>query len=198
MGRSKALLAPAGRSFLGRVTDALREGGCDPVMVVVRDGASPEAAEAQALGLQRVVNPDPSDGPVSSLRAGLAALPTAVAGCVWWPVDYPLVRSDTVAVLVASFAKAPDCIVIPAHGGRHGHPVVFPRQLFPRLAEPGLAEGARTVVREHPRRVTVAVDDPGILTDVDTPQDYRAVFGEDPAVRSSSATSAPAHELGDR
>jgi molybdenum cofactor cytidylyltransferase len=184
MGRSKALLAPAGRSFLSRVTDALLKGGCDPVMVVVRDEAGGEATEARALGLQRVVNPDPSEGPITSLRAGLAALPADVTGCAWCPVDFPLVRSDTVAALLLSFAGAPDCIVVPSHGGRRGHPVVFPRPLFPRLAEPGLAEGARTVVREHPHRVTVAVDDPGILTDVDTPEDYRAAFGGDPVERS--------------
>jgi molybdenum cofactor cytidylyltransferase len=198
MGRSKALLAPGGRTFLGRLTHALVQGGCDPVLVVVRDGASPEADAAHALGLQPVINPDPSEGPVSSLRAGLAALPTDVGACVWCPVDYPLVRADTVAALLASSAEAPDCVVIPAHAGRRGHPVVFPRELFARLAEPGLADGARTVVREHPRRVTVAVDDPGILTDIDTPEDYREVFGEAPAALSVPTTGAPVDEPGDR
>lgn len=198
MGRSKALLAPAGRSFLRRVTEALVEGGCDRVMVVVRDESSAEADEARALGLQTVVNPDPSEGPVTSLRAGIAALPPDLSGCAWFPVDHPLVRADTVAALLASFAGAPDCVVVPSHGGRRGHPVVLPRSLFQRLAEPGLAEGARTVVRAHPRRVTVAVNDPGVLIDVDTPEDYREVFGANHAERSSRAPGALGNQLDDR
>lgn len=185
MGSSKALLAPGGRSFLRRVAHALSAGGCDPVLVVVRDESGPEAAEASQLGLGCVLNPDPSDGPISSLRAGVRALSADVDGCAWCPVDYPLIRSETVAALVACFRGAPGSVVRPAHHGRHGHPVVFPREVFERLCDPGLAEGARTVVREHTRKVTVAVEDPGILVDVDTPEEYHRLFPD--------AAPRPAH-----
>jgi len=177
MGLPKALLAPAGRSFLARVVAALREGGCDPVLVVVRDPLGSETDEARKLGATVVTNPDPTPGPISSLRAGLAAVPPTADGCAWCPVDYPLVRGDTVGALVAAFASAPGSIVVPRYGAGRGHPVIFPRRLFVELHEPGLTEGARTVVRRHEDAILpVETDDPGVLTDIDTPEDLRKWF----------------------
>jgi CTP:molybdopterin cytidylyltransferase MocA len=48
---------------------------------------------------------------------------------------------------------------------------------------PGLDLGAglRQLLERHPREVAeVAVDDPGCLRDVDTPEDYRALTGRSP------------------
>ena len=177
MGRPKALLSPEGRSFLSRVVHALREGGCDPVLAVVRDPGGREADEARRLGAVVVTNPDPGPGPISSLRAGLAAVPPAADGCAWCPVDYPLVRGETVGALVAAFSSAPESIVVPVRGAERGHPVIFPRSLFVYLDEPGLPEGARTVVRRNEDAVVrVETDDPGVLTDIDTPEELRRWF----------------------
>ena len=58
---------------------AFWDGGCDLVLVVVRELESPEARLADTLGLTLVLNPDPQDGPITSLRAALAELPVDVA-----------------------------------------------------------------------------------------------------------------------
>ena len=64
--------------------------------------------------------------------------------------------------------------MIPACGGRRGHPVIFGRGVFADLLEAPLDQGARAVVRGRPELVvTVEVDDPGILKDIDTPAQYR-------------------------
>jgi len=179
MGRPKALLAPEGRSFLARVVAALRDGGCDPLLVVVRDPRGKEADEARRLEATVVVNADPGPGPISSLRAGLGALPPAADGCAWCPVDYPLVRGETVGALVSAFAMEPERIVVPRWGEERGHPVIFPRRMFEEFDEPELPEGARTVVRRHEDAVLpVETDDPAVLTDIDSPEDLLRWFPE--------------------
>ena len=174
MGSSKALLHVAGMSFLSRIVQTLQGGGGDPVLVVVRDLQGPEAREARSLGAAAILNPEPSPGPISSLQAGLRALPKQAPGTLFTPVDHPLFRASTVESLVAAFREHLPPRAAPSHGGRPGHPVIFNRTLFPELLQEGLPEGARTVVRRYlDQRLLVPVDDPGILTDIDTPEDYR-------------------------
>jgi molybdenum cofactor cytidylyltransferase len=177
MGRSKALLDAGGRSFVSAVVGSLVAGGCGPVVVVVGEGMTDEKRRAMAAGAQVLVNPDPGDGPISSLRLALAALPLGIAGVALLPVDHPLVSPETVQTLVSTFLDGDAPVVLPVHEGKRGHPVVFRSTLFPELADPALEGGARTVVHAHlDAAALVNVDDTGVLADIDTPEAYRAAF----------------------
>lgn len=177
MGSAKALLDAGGRSFLARILSSLREGGAAPLLVVVRALEGPVAEEAERYGGRAVLNEDPSAGPVSSLQAGIRALPTGVPAVLFSPVDHPLFSPLTVRALVQAFRESRAPLVVPSFEGWRGHPVLFSRALFPELLEENLPEGARTVVRRYlETRLQLPVDDPGILTDIDTPEDYRRHF----------------------
>jgi molybdenum cofactor cytidylyltransferase len=52
--------------------------------------------------------------------------------------------------------------------------VVFGRAVFDALRRADPATGAKAVVRAHPV-LDVEVDDPGVLLDIDTPEDYQAL-----------------------
>ena len=85
--------------------------------------------------------------------------------------DMPFVKSDTLRQLSGGLARADDtAIVQPVFEDRPGHPVGFKPGYFPRLGLLEGDEGARIVLDEAGDRVIrVAVDDPGILLDVDRP-----------------------------
>ena len=176
MGRSKALLdAGGGRTFLERVVTTLARGGCTPVFVVLREPDAPEGALARRVGARVVANHDPEDGPVTSVRAALRALPAGIEGIAVLPVDHPLVEPATVEELLAAFDDdSTTAALIPTHGGRRGHPVLLRFTLFPEVLASDLAEGLRTVLRRDPTRVReLPVDDPGVLADLDTPEAVR-------------------------
>jgi molybdenum cofactor cytidylyltransferase len=180
MGEPKALLDAGGQTFLARILDSLRSGGADPLVVVVRELSDPIAKEALAHGGTVVLNPDPSTGPVSSLQAGIRALAEEAPGLLFAPVDHPLFAPATVRILLDGFAKTRAPLIVPAFEGWRGHPVFFGRDLFPELLEENLPEGARTVVRRYlEKRVQLEVQDPGILTDIDTPEEYRKHFSRE-------------------
>ena len=177
MGSAKALLDAGGQSFLVRVVSALAAGGCSPVVVVAREAAGAVAAEAEAAGATVAVNPDPEEGPISSIRLALAGWGGGMDGCAICPVDHPLVTGATVRSLAACLVEESADIVIPTYGGRRGHPAIFHRRVFPELLDPDLPEGARTVVRRRPSRVReCAVEDAGVVADIDTPAEYRRHF----------------------
>jgi N-ethylmaleimide reductase len=87
--------------------------------------------------------------------------------------DYPLVSAPTVAALIAQHGSTPDSILLPSHQGLRGHPLLFPRTILDELdADLTL----RDLVRRDPQRVLCCnVDDPGVLIDMDTPEDYHRI-----------------------
>jgi molybdenum cofactor cytidylyltransferase len=184
MGRAKALLpcGPDGESFVATLAAALARGGVPEIVVIGRPGDHALQAEVARVRtaipcVQYIENPDADAGQLSSLLAGLEAIDrTGVRGFLMIPVDVPLVSSRTVAALLAAFDETSGPIVRPVHRGRHGHPVIFARALFDELRRADPSIGARAVVRGH-AAAGVDVDDPGVLMDVDTPEDYERMFG---------------------
>jgi len=178
MGRPKALLPLGGETFLQRTVRTLRSGGCDPVLVVVARGEKQLAQEAERAGARVLFNPDPGEGPITSLRVALEELGDSVPGLAYLPVDHPMVRAETVATLLAAARDAAAALTVPMHDGKRGHPCVFGAALFAELTDPSLQGGARTVVHRHlDRALLVEVHDAGVLTDIDTPEAYAAVLG---------------------
>jgi molybdenum cofactor cytidylyltransferase len=179
MGRTKAFLQLGGRSFLERAVGALRDGGCDPVVVVAGPhgdaGADEVALTAVRLGAVVARNPDAESPQVASLRAGLGALGAAVEAVVVTPVDVPRVDAETVRALAAVFETSRAPLARPFDGVRHGHPVLFSRALWPELMADPLPEGARSVIHAHAgERAEVRVR--ALPADVDTPEEYRRLL----------------------
>lgn len=187
MGTAKALLDADGMTFVGRLVRTLAGAGCDPVVVVAPAPAGGVAAEAIRAGARVAVNPDGAGGQISSLRAGLTWLVRGAeppAAVVFTPVDNPAVAPATVEALIAAWASsrpARAAIVLPRCGDRRGHPVLADMSIAHEFHEAGLQDGARTVVRRDPGRVVeVAVEDPGAVEDIDTPERYRRRFRREP------------------
>lgn len=173
MGTPKALLAVGGETFLTRAVRTARAGGLDPLVVVTGPAHAEIVACHGELAPLLVRNPRPEEGQLSSLRVGLAALPPAVDAVVMLLVDHPLVQAETVRALLRARLARRTAIAVPVYARRRGHPVLFGREVFAELAAGPLEAGARAVVGADPARVVeVEVQDPGILTDVDTPAEY--------------------------
>ncbi len=181
MGSPKALLTYDGETFLARLVRILST-VCDPVIVVL--GHHAEALRAHVPPpAKAVVNPDPDRGQLSSLQTALNALPENAAGFAFIPVDCPAVSLDTVHQLARTFlARDPETqFVIPRgpHGKKkvaRGHPVFASPAIAREMLSLKPTDEARTIVHAHvPETQYVDVTDPGIFTDIDTPEAYKAL-----------------------
>jgi len=146
MGTPKALVHDLdGTSWLRRAVQALTQGGCEQVYVVL--GAA--AAEAQplldGLSTEVVVATDWAEGMGASLRAGLAAVGAGGAVLVSL-VDLPDVGSEVVArVLTAESGLARA-----SYDAKPGHPVLLgASHLEPLIATLHGDVGARSYLDAH-------------------------------------------------
>lgn len=162
MGRPKALVD----DWLARSVNALRDGGCEEVTVVL--GA--EAGAALALleeqlddlrGLDAVVADDWRTGQSASLRAGLAALTyTHADAALVHLVDLP----DVGPAVVERVLQAPGdgdrgALTRAAYDGEPGHPVLIGRDHWvPLAAELHGDEGARGYLSAHGARLVECAD----------------------------------------
>jgi molybdenum cofactor cytidylyltransferase len=175
MGVLDKLLLPVNGVPLIQRTVLSVLGEVDHVVVVVSIGRAAEITDLLKNQALVVVNPRPTDGMGSSIAAGLRSIPDA-AGYLLLPGDMPLVKSETVAMLVERFRAAPARITLPVRDGRRGHPVIFPAWAKFELNTLKGDNGGGTVIDANPHRLSnVDVGDTGIWRDIDRPDDYHAL-----------------------
>jgi molybdenum cofactor cytidylyltransferase len=187
MGQFKPLLRLGPSTLLGHVLDALRQSGAvgDVVVVTGHRHEEVEAAVARLPGVRCAFNTAYETGEMlSSVRTGIGALGDLAAGggFLLALADQPAVAAATIRALVQTFHAHPAALAIPCYRGRRGHPLVLPAALVPEiLALPG-QETLRKVVHGHLADATlVAVDDPWVLEDLDTPEDFARAMRRDAA-----------------
>jgi molybdenum cofactor cytidylyltransferase len=118
-----------------------------------------------------VFNPYYEKGMITSFQAGIRALPRDASGAFLFLVDHPLVEPATIETMIMNLA--PNRIVLPTFQGRRGHPVLFSSEVLEEILALPSTEGANIVVRKDLRRIVeVPVNAPGILVDVDTPEQF--------------------------
>lgn len=123
-------------------------------------------------GIATVVAADAAAGMGASLAAGVAAVPDASAWLVAL-ADMPFIRVDSIARVAAALA-AGAALAAPIHGGRRGHPVGFSGEFRAALLALRGDQGARAILDEHRSRLRlVECPDPGILRDIDRPEDLK-------------------------
>jgi molybdenum cofactor cytidylyltransferase len=125
-----------------------------------------------------VLNSEWQGGQLSSLRVGIQNLSRQSSGVLFTPVDHPLVREETYALLIELWNRDRTRIVIPKYMDRKGHPAIFPQRVFKRVLHGVLPNGAREIIYEEWDSVAfIPVDDPGVVWDIDTPEDYERLIG---------------------
>lgn len=182
MGRPKQLLPWHGRPLVRHVAEvalASRLAG----LVVVEGAYAEEVARAlEDLdgAVRQVVCAEYARGQAASLRCGLQALPASAGAVVVLLVDQPRVTAELINRLIAAFEAAPEAAAVaPRYRGQRGTPVLLARRLFAevRVLEGDL--GARPVLARYADAVRwLDVDDPAVVEDVDTPEDYAHLLRE--------------------
>lgn len=179
MGVFKPLLPVLGESALLRAVSLGRLAKVHIISVVT--GYRHEDVEAALLSrhtknIRHIYNNRYRDGMFSSVIAGVHSLPNDIDGFFLLPVDHCAVRHETLETLVAAFIlSGGKTVVYPTYHGKRGHPPLIPYSFAAGIKNFDGADGMRGYLSPFPFE-EAEVNDPGILMDMDTPQDYEALI----------------------
>jgi molybdenum cofactor cytidylyltransferase len=176
-GGDKVLALLDGQPVVRHVVERLHAAGLAPVIVVGGAGVAALRAVLADAPAQVVENADWADGLSSSLRAGVESVPAESPAFVVALGDQPLVDVAVVRALVETWRGSNAAAVVPEYADGRGNPVLFDATMRRRLAALTGDAGARSLLEAMGDRVVrlpVAAPAP---TDVDTPDDLRALGG---------------------
>lgn len=168
----KPLLKIGDETYLTRLAAAILPAVDRLIVVIGAHAAAVRPAVPADPRITIVENPDFARGQLSSLKCGLAVVGPAAHAVLVHLIDHPKVAAATFRGMVDAFLEGRGAIVIARYRGRRGHPVVFSRTVFAELMRAPEEQGAKVVVNAEPARVGYFdTNDPGVLLDLDTPDD---------------------------
>jgi len=171
MGSPKPLLMVGGRTLLEHVLQTVRDAHVDDIVVVLGHEANRVRSHVSFDGARSVVNPAYAEGMSSSIRAGVQAADARSDGFLIVLGDQPFVDPATIGALMARRNGSNAKILIPTYEGRRGNPVLLDRSLSEEVQSITGDQGCRAIFGRHSQGILeVPVDDPGILVDLDTPE----------------------------
>ena len=176
MGAFKPLLHFGEKTVIEACVDYLHEGGIQNIIVVVGNRAEEIREQLESSSVSFVVNPDPASEMSASIACGVVQLPAAARALVIALVDQPAIPANVIATLASEWEEGAH-LVVPTFAGRGGHPVLIDLHLREELMNLDPARGLKTLFESHRdevRRVSVA--SPYIARDMDTWDDYRALY----------------------
>ena len=170
--RNKLLEKIGGESLITHVVAHITGARVAPCIVVTGHEEEAVREALEGAGVIFAHNPDYASGLSASLRTGLKALPPDVDGALICLGDMPDVRADHLKKLTAAFDPTEGrAICVPTHKGKRGNPVLFSAQFFPEMMALSGDSGAKHLTGEYADQVCeVAMEDAGVLLDLDTPQ----------------------------
>ena len=188
MGKdNKLLLTFDGQSFLQRAIVSLCGAGVAEVVVVL--GYECEQVQQQLVELpsicevtnvRSVVNPVYANGQVTSVNCGLENLTGEKEGVFICLGDQPLITAAHIEELAKAFEsrEAAKQVIVPVYKGQRGNPVVISELARQQVLAGQSRLGCRRFIDGNPHLVTMLpVNHRAYTTDIDTPEEFRALAG---------------------
>ncbi|MFB4162299.1 NTP transferase domain-containing protein [Alteribacillus sp. JSM 102045] len=180
MGRTKQLLEYKGYFLLEYVIRRTLSFKFTRVINVVGH----EAEKIQSLiqiddtRFQWVVNPNYQKGQSSSLLKGIKMIGNSEPSVMVFLGDQPLISENTIQLVfqrgIEQYSVTPNqpFVMQPTYQGFPGHPVFFGNIHMINFTGLKGDQGAKKIIRNLKIWSKTPVDDPGILFDIDTPEEY--------------------------
>jgi molybdenum cofactor cytidylyltransferase len=178
MGQPKPLLQWGQHSVIEAIVGRLVHLRFADVLVVTGHKAGEVSAKVKKAGGRSVHNAAYASGEMlSSLQTGLAALDDSISAAMVFLGDQPMLNPRLIHHLLLAYATGKGTLVAPSYQQRRGHPILIDRRYWRDLLELPPGSAPRDVINANASDMAyVVTDDPGVLQDMDTPEDYQAAL----------------------
>ncbi|MBD61509.1 hypothetical protein CL645_01435 [bacterium] len=122
----------------------------------------------QATGLEKIATNEKNNLRSLSIKKGLSLMERG-NGCLIWPVDYPLVNTETIKKIINNYDH--DSIVCPSSNNKGGHPILVGSNLINSLKKINSNTPLRDWVGQQ-KKTVLKVQDDWINYEMNKPHEY--------------------------
>lgn len=179
MGAFKPLLPFGERSVVEACVGDLLEGGVEEIVIVVGHRAEEMRERLTHLPVRFAVNMDAESEMGVSIARGVEQTPSQAEAAFIALVDQPAIPPEVIRLLIAERGRTGARLIVPEHKGRGGHPVLIDLSFRQELLSLDQERGLRALFEIYRKDVLrVPVASPYVVRDMDTWDDYRALYRE--------------------
>jgi molybdenum cofactor cytidylyltransferase len=175
MGCCKQVLPWGKETIITHIISIIKQSTSGEIIVVTGGYRDKVEAAVSKSGVRVIFNPDyDNDDMVLSLQIGLrAAIQAKCGGCLVALGDQPNIVAVDLRKMVGRYADRSNKIIMPSFEMRRGHPWLIPCKFFNELMELQPPQTMRDFLMKHEQDIEyVLSENPDILCDIDTPEDY--------------------------
>lgn len=174
-GKNKLLTKIDGRPMIRRVVQTALNSKVDEVIVVLGWEADKVREVLSDLPCRFTVNKNYDRGQSSSIKVGLKEIGQATLAVLILPGDIAMIDAKSINIVLDAFNQYSNPIVVAAHNGKPGHPILLAKQLFSEIEEINERTfGLKAVVQRHESELRlVETGSENTLIDFDTPEDLK-------------------------
>lgn len=189
MGEPKLLMSVGKSTVIERLLLVLHDAGVDQTVVVCRkdDFALRDLLSRMSVtyGRVKIVIPDVDPPDMRcSVQYALDEITSSMRPAesdAWMliPADHPVLTCETVVQLIAEWKTSRAQIVVPVHNGERGHPTFFGWNTVRQVVAIAQDRGLNELLKDERNTIhEVDVNDPTVLFDLDTPEDYQRMIDQ--------------------
>jgi len=174
MGTGKMLLPYRGVTIIEKVIENVLAAGISAAVVVTGWRKDDIINVVRKFPVEQCYNGNWKEGMLSSVQCGIRSVPDECDMVMVFLGDQPMIASSTIETLIRTCEKSDKNIIIPVFDKKRGHPILIHKKYFNEIGKLLPDEGLRMLARKFSDDVLeVEIDNPSILRDLDTPDDYR-------------------------
>jgi molybdenum cofactor cytidylyltransferase len=176
LGEPKQNLLFNGQTLLQGVIETTKKTDCKPVIVVL--GANADKI-APIPGTITLYNKDWKEGMASSIKIAIQEIERddSINNVLIILCDQPFVNSDLIDKMLHTKARSQSAIVACSYNNTVGVPALFDRSLFIELSSLSGNEGAKKIIMNHSKNITLVSFELGSV-DIDTTADYDRLIND--------------------
>jgi len=169
----KLLLAYQDKTIIEKVIENVTNSEVGRTLVVVGCNKDEIWGAIGDLPVSCCYNEEYKMGMLSSVKAGFRSLPGAFEAVLVFAGDQPMISPEAINIVIKAYRQSGKGIVIPVYQKKRGHPLLINCKYREEIEKLEAHEGLRGLAEKFPEDVLeVEVNLPGILVDIDTPEEY--------------------------
>jgi molybdenum cofactor cytidylyltransferase len=175
MGQPKMLLPWGSLTVIENIVTTFLDAGVEDIVVVT--GGAREQVESVLANyrIRKIHNRDYVAGEMlSSLQCGIKAMFPQVQAALIGLGDQPQVQLKSIRAICDAYEASKSSLIVPSFQMKRGHPWLVARTLWNEILKFQPPTTARDFLNKHSSLIQyVNLDTATILSDLDTPEDYR-------------------------